>query len=165
MLGGKSTPVTFKVVAPPPVNDNLANAINITSLTYVDVKDSSGATTQSGDPTPPFSCVSQFSSAQGNTGGSPNGAYNTIWYQYTPYFSANLEVDTIGSSYDTVLSIWTGSPGSLTSVACNDDINPGIVVQSQLTGVPLTAGTTYYIMVSSFGPPDPIRSRSEESRF
>ncbi|MGC2670952.1 MAG: IPT/TIG domain-containing protein [Candidatus Acidiferrum sp.] len=153
--GGKSTPVTFKVVAPPPVNDNLANAINITSLTYVDVKDSSGATTQSGDPTPPFSCVSQFSSAQGNTGGSPNGAYNTIWYQYTPYFSANLEVDTIGSSYDTVLSIWTGSPGSLTSVACNDDINPGIVVQSQLTGVPLTAGTTYYIMVSSFGPPDP----------
>ena len=153
--GGRSTPITFKVVAPAPVNDAFSSAINITSLTYSDVKDSSSATFQIGDPTPPLSCVSQFSSAQGNTGGFPNGAYNTIWYQYTPYFSANLEVDTIGSSYDTVLSIWTGSPGSLTSVACNDDINPGIVVQSQLTGVPLTAGTTYYIMVSSFGPPDP----------
>jgi hypothetical protein len=152
--GGKSTPITFKVVAPPPVNDAFASAINITSLAYADVKDSSSATTQSGDPTPPASCVQQITSGQGNTGGLPNGAYNTIWYQYTPYFSANLEVDTIGSSYDTVLSIWTGSPGSLTSVACNDDINPGIVVQSQLQNVALTAGTTYYIMVSSFGPPD-----------
>jgi hypothetical protein len=153
--GGKSTPITFKVAAPAPLNDSFANAINIASLTYVDVKDSSGATRQSSDPTPPPSCVTQYSSAQGNTGGLPNGAYNTVWYQFTPTFSSNLEVDTIGSSYDTVLSVWTGSAGSLTSVACNDDINPGIVVQSQLQNVPLTAGTTYYIMVSSFGPPDP----------
>jgi hypothetical protein len=153
--GGKSTTVTFKVAAPPPANDNFANAINITSVIYSDVRDSSGATTQSSDPTPPPSCVAQYSSAQGNTGGLPNGAYNTIWYQFTPLFSANLEVDTIGSSYDTVLSIWTGAAGSFTSVACNDDINPGLVTQSQLSGVPLTAGTTYYIMVSSFGPPDP----------
>ena len=154
--GGRSTPITFKVVAPAPLNDSFANAINITSLNYLDVKDSSSATTQiGGDPTPPAACVQQLTSAQGNTGGLPNGAYNTIWYQYTPYFSANLEVDTVGSSYDTVLSIWTGAPGSLSSIACNDDINPGIVTQSQLLGVPLTAGTTYYIMVSSFGPPDP----------
>jgi len=153
--GGRSTPITFKVVAPLPVNDAFTNAISITALSYSDVKDSSAATTQSSDPTPPPSCVSQYSSAQGNTGGLPNGAYNTIWYQFTPTFSSNLEVDTIGSSYDTVLSIWTGTPGSLTSVACNDDINPGIVIQSQLSGVPLTSGTTYYIMVSSFGPPDP----------
>ncbi|MGB7281049.1 MAG: IPT/TIG domain-containing protein [Candidatus Acidiferrum sp.] len=153
--GGKSTTVTFKVVAPPPANDNFANAINITSVIYSDVRDSSGATPQSNDPTPPPTCVTQYSSAQGNTGGLPNGAYNTIWYEFTPLFSANLEVDTIGSSYDTVLSIWTGAAGSLTSVTCNDDINPGIVTQSQLSGVPLTAGTTYYIMVSSFGPPDP----------
>ncbi|MGC2800270.1 MAG: IPT/TIG domain-containing protein [Candidatus Acidiferrum sp.] len=153
--GGKSTPVTFKIVAPPPVNDNFANAINITSFTYTDVRDSSGATAQSSDPTPPPTCVTQYSSEQGNIGGLPNGAYDTIWYQFTPTLSSNLEVDTIGSSYDTVLSIWTGAAGVFTSVACNDDINPGIVTQSQLSAVPMTAGTTYYIMVSSFGPPDP----------
>jgi hypothetical protein len=39
-------------------------------------------------------------------------------------------------------------------VACNDDIIPGIELSSLLQNVPLTAGTTYYIMVSSFGPPD-----------
>lgn len=151
--GGKSAAITLQIVAPPPSNDAFASAINITTLTFNDVKDSSAATTQASDPVPP--CANQFTSAQGNTGGQKNGAYNTIWYQFTPQFSANLAVDTIGSSYDTVLSIWTGSAGSLTNIACNDDINPGIDIQSQLTNVPLTAGTTYYIMVSSFGPPDP----------
>jgi hypothetical protein len=153
--GGKSLPVAFKVAAPPPPNDNFANATNITTFNFSDVQDSSGATTESTDPISPSACITQFSSTQGNTGGHPNGVYNTIWYKYTPVFSANLNLDTSGSSYDTVLSVWTGSAGSLTSVACNDDIQAGVVIQSQLTNVPLTAGTTYYIMVSSFGPPDP----------
>jgi hypothetical protein len=151
--GGKSNSLTFKVVAPPPPNDNFASAINITQLSFSDTQDSSGATTESSDPVP--TCVTQFTNAQGNTGGHPNGVYNTIWYKFTPPVSANLNVDVQGSSYDTVLSVWTASPGSLTQVACNDDINPGIVLQSQLQSVPLAAGTTYYILISSFGPPDP----------
>jgi hypothetical protein len=151
--GGQSKPVAFKVAAPPPSNDNFANALNIKTLTFNDVQDSSGATTETSDPTPP--CVQQFTSSQGNTGGQLNGRYNTIWYKFTPVFSANLSVDTTNSNYDTVLSIWTGSAGSLVNIACNDDIIPGIIIQSQLLNVPLTAGTTYYIMVSSFGPPDP----------
>lgn len=151
--GGQSKPLNFQVVAPPPANDNFANAINITPFTYSDLQDSSGATTETSDPTPP--CAHQYTSAQGNTGGQPNGRYNTIWYKFTPPVSANLNVDTQGSSYDTVLSIWTGTQSNLTNIACNDDINPGVVIQSQLQNVPLIAGTTYYIMVSSFGPPDP----------
>jgi len=160
--GGQSKPLNFQVVAPPPPNDNFANAINITTLSFNDVQDSSGATTETSDPVPPSSCVQQFTAAQGNTGGQLNGRYNTIWYKFTPAFSANLDVYTgsfanltpNNSNYDTVLSIWTGTQGSLTSVACNDDTAPGIIL-SQLQGVPLTGSTTYYIMVSSFGPPDP----------
>jgi len=148
--GGQSNLINFQVVAPPPPNDNFANAINIIPYTFGDVQDSSGATTESTDPTPP--CVQQ---SQGNTGGHPNGAYNSIWYKFTPVVSAGLNVDTIGSSYDTVLSVWSGSPGSFVNVACNDDIIPGVNIQSQLANVQLTAGTTYYIMVSSFGPPNP----------
>ncbi len=152
--GGLSKPVTFKVAAPPPPNDNFANAINITTLSFTDTQDSSGATTEAADPVPPSTCVFQYPTSL-NTGGHPNGVYNTIWYKFTPIFSANLNVDTISSSYDTVLSIWTGSAGSLVNLACNDDIIPQVNIQSQLLNVPLTAGTTYYIMVSSFGPPDP----------
>ncbi len=151
--GGKSQPQTFRIIAPPPPNDNIANATVISAPFYGNIVDSSGATTESTDPVPP--CAQQITAAQGNTGGHANGQYNTIWYAFTPQFSANLEVDTIGSSYDTVLSIWSGAPGSLTNVACNDDINPGVVLQSQISSAALTAGTTYYIMVSSFGPPDP----------
>ncbi len=158
--GGQSKPMTFKVVAPPPPNDNFANAINITTLTFNDVQDSSSATIESADPVP--ACVHQYTSAQGNTGGHPNGVYNTIWYEFTPTFSAGLDIYTADtrnlgggtSSYDTVLSIWTGTQAALTSVACNDDINPGII-GSEILNASLTAGTTYYIMVSSFGPPDP----------
>jgi hypothetical protein len=62
----------------------------------------------------------------------------------------------MGSSYDSVLSVWSGtSQTALTAVACNDDINPGIVLESQITNLTLTAGTTYYILVSSFGALDP----------
>jgi hypothetical protein len=137
---------TFIVVAPPPSNDNFANAMSITSTTFTDTKDSSGATTEANDPLPP--CT------QASLAGS--GRANTIWYKVLPTGTGVANIDTINSSYDTVLSVWSGtSQAALTSVACNDDINPGIVLTSQLTNVTLTAGTTYYILVSSFGAGDP----------
>jgi hypothetical protein len=150
--GGKSQAFAFTVASHPPINDNFAAAITISTVSFTDIQDSSGATTQSTDPVPP--CSTQYTSAQGNTGGHSNGQYHTLWYQFTPTFASNLEVDTIGSSYDTVLSIWTGAPGNFVNVACNDDIVSGVNIQSQISGLALTAGTTYYIMVSSFGPPD-----------
>lgn len=137
---------TFTVIAPAPTNDNFANAINITSTSFTDTKDSSGATTETNDPQPPCSQVELAGS----------GRANTIWYKVVPTGSGTANIDTIGSSYDSVLSVWSGtSQAALIEVACNDDINPGIVLQSQLTAVPLAAGTTYYIMVSSFGGGDP----------
>jgi IPT/TIG domain-containing protein len=139
---------TFAVVAPAPANNNFASAANITSTNFTDTKDSSGATTQANDPAPPCSQDPRIPFVTGTS--------NTIWYKVVPTGSGTANIDTIGSSYDSVLSVWSGtSQTALTLVACNDDINPGIVVQSQLTGVPLTAGTTYYIMVSSFGQADP----------
>ena len=139
---------TFVVVAPAPANDNFASAANITSTSFTDTKDSSGATTQTNDPAPPCSQDQRIPFV--------TGISNTIWYKVVPSSAGSANIDTIGSSYDSVLSVWSGtSQAALTLVACNDDINPGIVVQSQLSGVPLAAGTTYYIMVSSFGQADP----------
>jgi hypothetical protein len=139
---------TFTVIAQAPTNDNFTNAINITSTSFTDTKDSSGATTETNDPTP--AC------AQNPLIPFVTGRSNTIWYKVLPTGSGTANIDTIGSSYDTVLSVWSGtSQTALTAVACNDDINPGIVIVSRVTNVPLNAGTTYYIMVSSFGQADP----------
>lgn len=143
---------TFTVVAPPPANDNFANAMAITSNSFTDTKDSSGATTETSDPTPP--CPQRFAAAQGNTGGHPNGAYNTIWYRFSPTSGGAATLDFSGSNYDPVLSILTGSAGSFASLACNiGTVGPDGVVVTKLQNVSLTGRTTYYIMVSSFGPP------------
>src|SRR2546428_474703 len=86
------------------------------------------------------------------------GRSNTIWYKVVPTSTGTANIDTIGSTYDSVLPLWSGTPQTaLPEVpgACNTDINPGIVTVSQLTNVTLNAGTTYYIMVSSFGQADP----------
>src|SRR6266567_2620895 len=63
---------TFAVVAPPPANDNSANAINIAANSFTDTKDTSAATTETTDPNP---CV-QVSAT--------NGRSNSIWYKFSP---------------------------------------------------------------------------------
>jgi len=92
-----------------------------------------------------------------------SGRANTIWYKVLPTGTGTANIDTIGSSYDTVLSVWSGtSQTALTAVpnGCNDDINFSIVLQSQIQNLTLNAGTTYYIMVSSFGAGTSIPSLS-----
>jgi len=89
-----------------------------------------------------------------NCGGSASSP--DVWYTYTPATSGNVNVNTCGSGYDTVLSIHTGSCGSLTQVACNDD-NAGAGgnnacgggLQSGIT-YNMTAGVTYRIRVAGY---------------
>ena len=71
----------------------------------------------------------------------------TVWYTFTPTLSGALVVDTKGSSYDTVLGVWTGARGSLTSLGCNDDVDS--TYQSRVVSN-LTANTTYYIEVAQY---------------
>src|SRR5262249_30021400 len=113
---------TFTVVAPPPSNNNFLSALNIASTTFTDTKDSSGATVEPNDPTPACSQIA---------GAPTTGRVNTIWYKVVPTGSGTANIDTIGSSYDSVLSVWSGtSQTALTAVACNDDITPGVVTVS-----------------------------------
>jgi len=73
----------------------------------------------------------------------------SVWYSYTPSTTRLVYLDTFGSSYDTMIGVFTGARGSLTAVACNDDdsrspggINSGVSLNA-------TAGTTYTIVVYS----------------
>ena len=59
-----------------------------------------------------------------------------------------MTVDTAGSSFDTLLGVYTGTAvGALTTVASNDDANG--TTQSQVSFAAV-AGTTYRIAVDGF---------------
>jgi Zn-dependent metalloprotease/fibronectin type 3 domain-containing protein len=117
---------------PPAANDDFDAATVISSLPYTDSVNTAGATTAADDPT--FSCVSDKRN-------------NSVWYRYTPDAATALTFNTTGSDYDTVLAVWTGSRGSLTSVACNDDSGG---LQSKVTFA-ASAGVTYSIEIASYG--------------
>ena len=114
-------------LAAPPANDDFDNAIVIGALPFQDTQDTTEATTAPDDP----DCV---------------GRAHTVWYRFTPTADATIVAHTAGSDYDTTLSAYTGTRGSLTQIACNDD---AIGLQSRIQ-LDVTAGTTYHFMAGSF---------------
>jgi len=112
------------------VSDAFANASVISYTPYMDAQSIGAATTAAGDPSLP--CIS----GQG---------YNSVWYSFTPAVSESVLVSTTGSTYDTVLAVWTGSPGSFVNQGCNDNFS-GTLSQVQFDA---GAGTTYFIEAAS----------------
>lgn len=110
-----------------PANDEIGAATAIGSLPFSDVLDTSEATTAADDP---------FCAGNGHT----------VWYTFTPSADIRLDANTFGSSYDTTISMYTGSPGALTQIACNDDSGSR---QSQIV-INATGGQTYYVMAGSY---------------
>jgi hypothetical protein len=115
-----------------PANDNFANAIAIqagqTTLSGSNV----GATKESGEP---------------NLSYSPGG--KSVWWNCTAAGAGSATVDTIGSSFDTILGIFTGTAvNALALIAENDDFGGNLT--SSVT-FPATANTTYRIMVDGYG--------------
>jgi hypothetical protein len=106
------------------------------------------------------SCASATAIGDGTFFGSTVGATNDgsvdcgqaaaspdVWYVYTATQDCRLRATTCGSSYDTVLSIHSGCPGtSGNELACNDD---ACGLQSVVT-VHATTGTSYWIRVSGY---------------
>ena len=61
-----------------------------------------------------------------------------------------LYFDTLDSNYDTYIAIWTGSPGSLTPVGCNDDQDYANGIYQSALQVDLSDGATYYIEIAEW---------------
>ena len=71
-----------------------------------------------------------------------------IWYTYTTFCNSNVTASLCaGTSYNSQISIFDGTCGSLNCIAGNDD---ACATQSEITWTPV-AGTTYYILVHGFG--------------
>ena len=82
-----------------------------------------------------------------DTPGTGGGA--TVWYRYDAPGSGSLTVDTFGSSFDTVLTAYSGSTLSgLSRIVFNDDASS--TLQSSIN-FNVTSGGTYYLRVASYG--------------
>lgn len=121
-------PMAGPAHAAPPSNDERADAVRITSLPFTHSTNTREATVAPDDPS--AGCV---------------GPLATVWYTLRLDRSRRVAITTIGSSYDTTLSVFTMSGGVATPIACNDDFHG---VQSVVT-FSARAGTRYWIMAGT----------------
>jgi hypothetical protein len=142
---GESIPVAAGTVAtdvdivlnvtPPPANDACVEATNVASFPFATLVDTRLATSAPDDPPP--SCVV-----------APNPkAAKSVWFRLTSSLAGAITISTAGSTYDTVLSAFTGSCGALAAVGCDDD--GGGDLTSAMT-IPVAAGTPYLVEVTDF---------------
>jgi hypothetical protein len=81
--------------------------------------------------------------------GNPGG--HSLWYCWTAATNRPVTFSTAGSTFDTLLAVYTGNTVStLTLVASNDDIAGATNRLSSLTFTPVT-GATYHIAVDGYG--------------
>ncbi|MDN3677087.1 T9SS type A sorting domain-containing protein [Flavobacterium paronense] len=94
--------------------------------------------------------ASCFNLTADNTGGPING----LWYSYTPTsdgevtISSDLAANVAPNSVDTMISIMTGTCGTLNCVASDDDVSATNYLSS--VTFPVAAGVTYYIEWSNY---------------
>jgi len=127
-----TVPISIGNPFAPPLNDNFASAGTLSGGFSSEPGTTANATKEPGEP-----------DHAGNSGG------HSVWYKWTALSTKSVTIDTIGSSFDTLLAVYTGnSVGALSLVASNGDIGPGDL-QSRVT-FSATAGTVYRIAVDGF---------------
>jgi hypothetical protein len=125
--GGSPATLAYRML--PPVNDNCSGAINVGTTS-----------TTTGNTSLGTSDVALPCTTTDGTGGG-------LWYTVTGDGN-QLHATLCGSAFDTRIRVYTGSCGSFSCVAGNDD---GICApQSSVDFCSLT-GTTYYILVHGSG--------------
>ena len=95
-------------------------------------------------------CGTYTSPGPSTGGGANNGsATDAVWYKFTPPYSGTVDIYSCLGGTDTRLWVYTGSCGSLTQIAFNDDdcvMTPGsLAYASQVTGVSVTKGVPILI--------------------
>lgn len=124
--GGQGGALTLNgLELPRPANDDLAAAEVIPAFPFTINADTRGATTDPTDPIP--SCS------------GAHGREASIWYTFAPAEDQRIDVAGFFSDYQVVVSVFTGSPGALTEIACG-----GLFPQISFGA---RAGRTYFIML------------------
>ena len=116
---------------PRPAHDDFAEAAPIDALPYTSETSAEHATLEAAEPPP--SC-------------GPD-ATSSVWYRLTAPADSTIAIDTVGSTYDTVLAAFEGDAlAHLSELACNDDTD-GVTSR---VDVSLVQGQTLWIQVTAF---------------
>ena len=117
-----------------PGNDDFANAVWLNGSSGSTSGSNNGATFESGEPY-------HF--------GIAASATTSVWYRWVPAYSSRVTIDTIGSSFDTVIGVYLGSTiGGLSLVAHDDD--SGAYGGASRVSFDAIAGATYNVAVAGF---------------
>jgi hypothetical protein len=128
---GTPNPSPTPTPSPPP-NDNFSAAQVISGCSGTTNGTNVSATKESGEPDH-----------------ASNGGTRSVWYQWQAPNTGTAEFTTVGSLFDTVLGVYTGTAvNSLTTIGTNDDVQAGTTT-SKVT-FQATAGTIYRIAVGGF---------------
>ena len=129
--GASTGTVTLNLLlVEPPANDNFADRATLTGASATVTGTNVGATKETGEP---------------NHAGVPGG--RSVWWTWTAPSSGPVAINTFGSTFDTLLAVYTGDGVStLTPVAANDNFSSS---QSRVIFQAL-AGTTYQIAVDGY---------------
>ena len=130
MTQARSVTATFTAVPSGPSNDDFASPAVISGVSGSTLGSNVGATQEMGEPS---HC------------GFPGGA--SVWWRWTAPESGQVTITTVGSSFDVLLGVYTGtSVGGLQVVACDGaTIGPNNSVTFTAT-----AGTIYRIAVEGY---------------
>jgi hypothetical protein len=118
-------------------NDDVEWAREMTVRETV-VIESTGSTTQPGEPD--ASCFFDNEAPR-----------NTLWYKYTPSITQAIRFETLGSTIDTHIAVWTGSVGALNEFVCVDDkVMFGDEVDQESIVFLAETGTEYWFQVGGY---------------
>jgi len=116
------------------VNDGCASAIPLYFGVPLSLSNTNASS--SGDPTPV--CAS-------------NGLFGKgVWFSFVSPVTGPVPISTCGSSFNTVLDVFTGTCGTLSYVTCNDDNGPECAGTQASVILNATAGTAYYILAGGY---------------
>jgi C1A family cysteine protease len=117
-----------------PLNDDFANAQALDTAEYHFASASGStrkATAESGEPAH-----------------AGNNASRSLWWSWSAPHSATVTIETMGSGFDTVLAVYTGTTlNSLSEVASNDDFESFNTSSVTFQAV---GGTTYWIALDGY---------------
>ena len=121
------------------------------ALVFAQGNDCSSATTLTGDLTTSFATSGSGTSGFNGGGSCSSGAssiFADVFFQWTATVTGEVSFDTVGSNYDTKLSVHAGTGCAASCVGYNDDTSG---LQSLVTVANVVAGDTFLVQVGGYG--------------